>query len=142
MASIIKESINNLRLSPVVIDNSQSWFNIRNIASVNQISSIYDTVCRQHQHKKKWILMINPEDEMLENLANIENIDTTKILRVSIKDNMFNLKSIKNILTQGNCSAIILSDTHLKIDEISELSHCAKQGKTQCIVLNNAITLH
>ena len=142
MASIIKESINNLRLSPVVIDNSQSWFNIRNIASVNQISSIYDTVCRQHQHKKKWILMINPEDEMLENLANIENIDTTKILRVSIKDNTFSLKSIKNILTQGNCSAIILSDTHLKIDEISELSHCAKQGKTQCIVLNNAITLH
>jgi cell division inhibitor SulA len=142
MASIIKESINHLRLSPVVLDNSQSWFDIKNIASVNQISSIYDTVCRQHQHKKKWILMINPEDEMLENLANIENIDTTKILRVSIKDNMFNLKSIKNILTQGNCSAIILSDTHLKNNEISELSHCARQGKTQCIVLNNAITLH
>jgi len=142
MASIIKESINNLRLSPVVMDNSQSWFDIKNIASINQISKIYDTVCRQHQHKKKWILMINPEDEMLENLANIENIDTTKILRVSIKDNMFNLKSVKNILTKGNCSAIILSDTHLKIDEISELSSCARQGKTQCIVLHNAITLH
>ncbi|MFB1016316.1 MAG: hypothetical protein QMC51_11765 [Alteromonadaceae bacterium] len=142
MAAINKENIKTLSLSPLVMDNSQPWFNIKNIASINQIPTIYDTVCRQHQHKKKWILMINPEDEMLENLANIENIDTTKILRVSIKDNTFSLKSIKNILTQGNCSAVILSDTHLKVDEISELSNCARQGKTQCIVLNTAITLH
>ena len=122
--------------------NNKSWFNMKNIVSNDQIDKLYNNVCQEHQHKNKWILMINPEEETLENLAKIKNIDTTKILRVNIKESMFNLKNIKNTLTQGNCSAVILSHTHLALDEISELSNCAKQGETLCIVLNNSATLH
>jgi len=142
MRNIKNINFSNLNNNKLISNNYTPWFNIENIETNSQITQLYNAICQQHKHEKKWILMINPEDETLETLAHVTNIDTSKILRVNIKENSLNLKSIKNTLIKGNCSAIIMSDTHLKSEEMSQLSYSAKQGKTQCILVNNANTVH
>ncbi len=123
-------------------DLYQSWFNIKDITNNNQLTQVCNNICQQHKHEKKWILMINPEEQTLEQLNHLQDLDTSKILRVNMKNTELNLTSIKNVLTKGNCSAVILADTKLNQDEIAQLSDSAQQGQTQCIVLKNTITLH
>jgi len=142
MTTIKERNISNLDSKCFMKSTCAPWFDIKNMENNSQITQLYNAICQQHKHEKKWILMINPEDETLETLANVNNIDASKILRVNIKENKLNLKSIKNTLIKGNCSAVIMSDTHLKSDELSQLSFSAKKGKTHCILVNNANTLH
>jgi len=135
-------NINNLVKSKTENVNYNPWLDIQNVDNTKQLSQLYNKVCQQHKHEKKWILVINPEDETLEKLSLSRDIDTSKILRVNINKHSLNLTGINKALSKGNCSAVILSDAALKQDDISQLTQSAWQGKTHCIMLNSAITMH
>ena len=135
-------NINNLESPPINELDFNPWLDIQNVNNTKQLSQLYSKVCQQHKNEKKWILVINPEDETLEKLTLRNDIDASKILRVSINKHSLNLTGINKALSQGNCSAVILSDTVLKEDDISQLTHSAQQGKTQCIMLKSEITMH
>ncbi len=121
---------------------SNTWLAIKDIKDASELSQIYNHVCRQHQEKNKWILFINPENNSLIDLAKQHKVDTSKILQVTTKHGAVNVKHIKTALSKGHCAAIILPKTGLAQTELTQLNQYAQQGKTQCIVLNNELTLH
>ena len=123
-------------------ENANIWMNIKGVNNPDQLSELYQDVCQKHQHTKKWILMINPEDESLLQLSTQSKIDVSRILRVNTKNTLITINAIEKALSKGNCSAIILSQNDIKSHELVQLSNCAKQGQTQCIVLEKSITLH
>jgi len=141
---ITVKAMNNSNLTTPTIENVHldSWLDIQSVDNNTQLSQLYSKICQQHKNEKKWILVINPEDEPLEKLTRSHDIDTSKILRVNINTKSLNLIGINKALSKGNCSAVILSDTTLKQDDISQLTHSAEKGKTQCIMLQKSITMH
>lgn len=141
---LVTKSLNINELTPCNFTNNKprTWFNIQNADNDQQLSQLYKKLCQQHKHEKKWILVVNPEDHSLEKLASIHGIDASKILRVNISQQAFDLATINNVLSTGNCSAVILSNTTLKENEISQLTYSAQQGQTQCIMLKSRVTLH
>jgi cell division inhibitor SulA len=52
------------------------------------------------------------------------------------------LNSIKNALSNGNCSAVVLSETSLIKNHIEELESAAKQGETYCVILEQQHKFH
>ena len=124
------------------VNMSNNWMDVRVVNSSHQLSQLYNNICQKHQNKNKWILMINPENESLEQLANQNGINVSNILRLDTKGTCLNLNRIEDALSKWNCSAIVLSNMNLKQEQISQLNTCAEQGGTKCIVLKNAVTLH
>jgi len=123
-----------------------NWFEFKSIADKYELSKQYATICQQHKKQRKWVLFINPDEASLEQLAKKHDVDISKVLCVNLKDKhncdnqhkksvSLNIEQIKNVLSRGNCSAVILSNAIFKQKEIVELNQCAKQGETQCLVL-------
>ena len=83
--------------------------------------------------------MINPEDEMLESLGKENEIDVSNILRVNTPSQKMNIQHIKSALIKGNCSAIVLTENYFDTEEIAELTYCAEQGQTQCVIIKNNV---
>ena len=123
-------------------DTNSSWLDIRSIKNNKSLSREYADICQQHHLNNKWILMINPENDSLEQLSQQSEVDTSKILKVTTNTSKTVLKNIASALSKGNCSAVILSNPSLAHDEMSQLNRCAKLGKTACIVLENSNQLH
>lgn len=117
------------------IDLSTPWCNIIRVNSAVDLSEKYQDICKKHYDNSKWILMVNPENDSLEQLSNMGKIDPAKILKVNANKVNVSLEHIKNTLLKGTCSAMILSDTNYNEDELNEIAHCAALGKTQCILL-------
>lgn len=116
-----------------------SWVNVQAADNKEQIYDLYNDICQQHYDKNKWILMINPEDEMLESLGKGNEIDVSNILRVNTPSQKMNIQHIKSALIKGNCSAIVLAENYFDKEEIAELTNCAEQGKTQCVIIKNNV---
>jgi cell division inhibitor SulA len=133
---------NSTNLSSTNKVNNEQWLDIRNIENDGELSRHYANICQQHKLEKKWILMINPEGKSLEQLVINSNIDTSKILKINDKKVNLNLENIATALSKGNCSAVILRNTCFEKEQLSALMLCAKEGNTQCIVLNNSATIH
>jgi len=114
-----------------------SWLNVQAADNKQQISDLYNDIYQQHYDKNKWILMINPEDEMLESLGKGNKIDVSNILRVNTPSQKMKIKHIKNALIKGHCSAIVLAEAYFNKEEIAELTNYAEQGKTQCVIIKN-----
>ena len=132
---INKLAVNTTNSTPV----SSSWLDIINIENKADLSKQYADICQQHHLDNKWILMINPEDLSLSQLANTNGIDTSKILKVNTNKSKVALKNIENALSKGNCSAVVLCNASLKHEEIFKLNRSAQQGKTACIVLKQNV---
>ncbi len=118
------------------------WLDIRAVNKPDQYFQQYQNIYSQYKHEKKWILMINPANDSLEQLVNQHDMDNKKVLRVSLKNKHLDIENIKNALAKGNCSAVILSNSIFNQDEINELTLCAAAGETRCIVLNRSISVH
>lgn len=101
-----------------------------------ELSKEYAEICNQHRLNKKWILMINPENEPLSELASQNNVDTSKVLKVDINKTKFSLKNVEQALINGNCSAVVLSNACLDATELQRLQSSAEKGDTNCIVIN------
>ena len=141
----IKNNNNNLDANSIIEKSSQSnlaghWCNIIRVNNAYDLSENYQNICQSHHDDKKWILMINPESDSLEQLSNMGKINPAKILQVNANKVNVSLEHIKNTLLKGTCSAMILSDTNYNQAELMEISRCAAQGKTQCILLQKSPT--
>ena len=126
--------------TPSSFVSNKRWCNIIHVTSAVDLSEKYQSICQNHQIDGKWILMINPENESLDQLSTMGKIKPEKILKVNANKVNINLEHIKRTLLKGNCSAIILSNAQFSPVEMSELSSCASLGKTQCIVLQQTTT--
>lgn len=134
---------NNLATKPFVNpilneDKNSQWCNIVNITNSCDISENYQNICKNHCTDNKWILMINPDEKPLDQLSAAGKINPTKILKVNANKVNVNFQHIRNTLLKGTCSAIILSKTIFSQAELNELAHCAEQGKTQCILMQQS----
>ena len=142
MTTNINNIINLKTGKQLSASKSSPWLDIINVRKNHSLSKKYQELCQQHHLNNKWILMVNPESNSLEKLAATEVIDTSKILKVNINKSKVALKNIESALCKGNCSAVILCNPSLKNEEISQLTLCAQQGKTACIVLKDNRKLH
>ena len=136
---------NNLITSSLVKPTTKStkntqWCNVVNISSTYDISKNYQTICQNYHADHKWILMVNPDDKPLEQLSASGKINPERILKVNANKVNINFLHIKSTLLKGTCSAIILTKAVFTQAELNELSQCAEQGKTQCILLQHSNT--
>ena len=132
----------------IVNDNNTqlnvNWLQHTNVNNNFELSNQYVHICLQHNQEKKWILFINPEESSIEQLAKTHGVDASKVLMVNFKsdvtaDTKVNLERVKSVLSKGNCSAVILSNTNFKNDEIFQLENAACEGKTQCVLLKKRV---
>tara|TARA_R110000737_G_scaffold317535_1_gene328240 strand:- start:9994 stop:10464 length:471 start_codon:yes stop_codon:yes gene_type:complete len=131
---------NNLALNSTIKTSNTSalpsaWCNVIRVKNSYDLSEKYQNICQIHHNDNKWILMINPENDSLEQLSMMGKINPEKILKVNVNKVNINLEHIKNTLLKGNCSAIILSNAHYNNAQLKEISRSAALGKTQCIIL-------
>ena len=121
-----------------------NWLQHTNVNDNFELSNQYAYICQQHNQEKKWVLFINPEESSIEQLAKTHGIDVSKILMVNYKATLkanttIDLERVKSVLSKGNCSAVILSNTNFKNDEIVQLESSACEGKTQCVLLKRQL---
>ncbi|WP_440876821.1 hypothetical protein [Thalassotalea sp. PLHSN55] len=139
-------NVKNIKISNLINDTSfyinrmldieDNWFDEITISSHQELSAQYANICHQYHQERKWILMINPEEDSLEPLSDNEQIDARKVLRVNSNKDKLCIAPIKMALQKGNCSAVIVSNSDFTQQQISELIKSAQRGKTQCIVIN------
>ena len=135
----------NLKVSsvlkkPQLVALPTAWCNIVRVKNAYDLSQKYQNICQNHHDDNKWILIINPENDSLDQLSNMGKIKPEKILKVNANKVNVSLEHIKSTLLKGTCSAMILSDAHFDQEQIKEISRCAAQGKTQCIILQKTST--
>ena len=141
-----KNTFGNVKNVPI---SEQTWLELSQVESYTEVSNQYADICHKHKQEKKWVLIINPEESSLEQLASTHGVDISKVLCVSFKgknktNNLLDEKSahldieqIKSVLSRGNCSAVILSNASFNKTEMNELGTSAKLGETHCIILKN-----
>lgn len=143
-------SINNININTIKdFSNNKTplranWLQRTNVNNDFELSNQYAQICQQHEQEKKWVLFINPEESSIEQLAKTHDIDVSKILMVNYKNSIstntkIDLERVKSVLSKGNCSAVILSNTDFKNEEIAQLENSACEGKTQCVLLKKCI---
>ena len=132
------------------IGNTQvnaNWLQYTNVNDDVELCNQYAHICLQHKQEKKWVLFINPEESSIEQLAKIHGLDVSKVLMVNYRNSKSAVKShlkidleqIKSVLSKGNCSAVILSNTNFKNEEIAQLENAASEGQTQCVLVKKRI---
>jgi cell division inhibitor SulA len=119
-----------------------NWLQLTNVNNNLELSTQYAHICQQHKQQKKWVLFINPEESSIEQLAHTHDIDASKILMVNYKNNLkgttkVGLAHIKSVLSKGNCSAVIVSNSSFKAQEIAQLASSARKGETRCFLFKN-----
>ena len=135
---------NNISMINRVRDNNTqlnvNWLQHTNVNNNLELSNQYAHICQQHKQEKKWVLFINPEESSIEQLAKTHGIDVSKILMVNYKNTVkantkIDLERVKSVLSKGNCSAVILSNSIFEANEIAQLESSAKSGKTHCFLM-------
>lgn len=135
-------NINNLKsittlTNPVKTELTTAWCNVVHVNNAIDLTEKYQDICQKHYDNSKWILMINPENDSLEQLSTMGKINPEKILKVNANKVNVSLEHIKSTLLKGTCSAMILNDASYNEDELNDIAHCAAIGKTQCILLQH-----
>jgi cell division inhibitor SulA len=139
---------NNISMINSARDNNShlniNWLQNTDVNDDLELFDQYANICQQHKQEKKWVLFINPEESSIEQLAKTHGIDVSKILMVNYKSALksnakIDLEQVKSVLSKGNCSAVILSNTSFKNEEITQLENSACEGKTQCVLLKKRV---
>jgi cell division inhibitor SulA len=100
----------------------------------DELASIYHKTCDDN----RWILMIDPEEQQINELVHKHNLTSHKLLRVSSQGKKLTLDKIEKALAKGHCAAIVLCNSEVTPESISSLMACAQHGKTRCIILNKS----
>lgn len=142
----IKSAFNDTKRTSI---SEQSWLELSHVDNSIDLSNQYANICQQHKQEKKWVLIINPEEASLEQLASKHGVDISKVLCVSFKgknkvNNLLDdrsahldIEQIQSVLSRGNCSAVILSNASFNHAEMQALNTSAQLGETHCVLLNN-----
>ncbi len=123
------------------IEMLEPWIDVKKVESDASLEHEYEKLCQKHESNKKWILMIDPEMQSLRKAVRSQSDSSNVLLLNSAKVNV-NMKAIETALCSGNCSAVVLCNSEFEQDQITHLNHCARQGKTKCILLNHSSSLH
>ncbi len=118
-----------------ITNEKANWCDVRSIANKFELSQQYTEICEKHDLDNRWILMINPEEKALQQLSTQGKIDPNKILKVNIHHRNISLKTIKEALEKGHCSAVILCNAKLDKSQLTQLTQFAEKGQTKCIIL-------
>jgi cell division inhibitor SulA len=137
MLSLKSNNINQINTAKLVaVNDSTQWLSIKDVRSKKELTNQYSHIYKQNHEKNKWILMINPENNSLENIENISDKTFPKILQVSSNKVNVRLENIETALKKGNCSAVIINNALFSEAELSKLYISARQGNTQCFIFN------
>jgi len=117
-------------------------FNIRSIIDEQQYISEIAAICQQFETDKRWILMLNPNEKSLEQLACYQHINTTRILKVNGSKHRISRLAIEKALSIGNCAAIVIYAEDMSSDDLADLQYHASKSSTQCIILEHRRNLH
>jgi len=140
-------NINIINNSKNISDSKRAnWLQLTHVNNNFELSDQYANICQQHKQQKKWVLFINPEESSIDQLAHTHDIDASKILMVNYKSSLkgnskVELTHIKSVLSKGNCSAVIVSNSSFARQEIAQLENSAKKGETRCFLLKNKATV-
>jgi len=118
------------------------WLTVKNSNYNLGLVNEFVDICQQYDQDERWILMIDPQEKDIALLNQSRQVNRSKILRINSKKVKLNSTNIKTTLAKGNCSAIILCNTQFAQQQLSSFNQYAKQGNTQCIVLNSSQKLH
>ncbi|MFB0981785.1 MAG: hypothetical protein QMC62_12835 [Alteromonadaceae bacterium] len=138
-------SINHINTSELHTKNRKftfdkaNWCDVKSISNRLELSQQYTEIFEKYDLDNKWILMINPEEKPLQQLSTQGKIDPKKILKVNIHQRNISLKTIKNTLEKGHCSAVILCNAKLDASQLAQLTQFAEKGKTKCIILKKQV---
>ena len=112
------------------------WVKVKQANSAKFYGETLAKVCLKNQQQKRWVLCVDGDDEDVLTLA--DNIDKSKFLRVQGHQQPVAFDKIARALLKGNCSTVILNNPQLTDSQIILLHSCAKQGNTECIIVNKA----
>ena len=84
MSLINSNTFNNLN-SVKMIESSieHQWLDIKEQMNDFELSQQYIDICQKHSLENKWILVLTPKTNSLEQLNSRTNIDTSKVLQVN-----------------------------------------------------------
>jgi len=100
------------------------------------------SVCKQHQHEPRWILLIDPQKDDIDALNKETKINQQKLLRINSTKVTLTSQNIIKTLANGNCSVIVLCGNKFNAKQIATFKAQAKYSRTECIVINNSMALH
>lgn len=143
MLNIKPLNINNLINETTHVVNKmlsieEDWFEEVTINSDEDIAKSYAKICQQHSVDNKWVLLVNPNEEGIEQLSHAEEIDVNKVLRVNANDINVSAKSLEKTLLKGNCAAVVVSNTRFTDSQLRRLEKSAQRGRTQFVVMNKS----
>lgn len=141
--ALITNKISNLE-SKLFNDtfNNETWVEQCFTKNEESIDKEYAKIFKEYKHDRKWILMINPDQKSLERLTLNKMINVENVLCVYSEKNKLNMANVKSALCKGNCSTVVLCNSDISQAELNAISKCAEQGKTSCVLLNQANTIH
>ena len=122
--------------------NHEHWLKFKTLPKGDMYTNELSSICQQYQNENRWILMIDPDEQPLSELSHNENIDDSKLLRVDTQGKAISIEKIQKTLAQGNCAALVLCRHQISKEHLATLQSYARQGKTQCIILNTPAQLH
>lgn len=143
MLAIKTNHISNLNLlNSRVTNKSYRWLNMKSVNTPTDLTTEYRNICNKFRSDNKWVLMVNPENDSLDQLASSRATNGDKVLRVYSNKVNVNIENIETALSKGNCSVIVLCNASFNEAELTRLNNYAKQGKTQCIILKSKTVIH
>jgi len=138
MLSLKISNINKINTTQLTaVNDPEQWLNIKSVNNEKELTQVYSKIYQQYHVTNKWILMINPENNSLESIDNLSKKSFPKILKVNSNKVNVKLENIETALRKGNCSAVIINNVLFNELELSKLYISAREGNTQCIILNN-----
>ena len=136
------DSINSDAVNSDAVNNEYHWLNARTINTPLSLTKEYLNICKEFHNNNKWILMVNPENDCLDELSTKSDNNSLKVLRVHSNKVNVSVNNIETALRKGNCSVVVLCNAFFTESELTSLSASAKKGNTQCIILKNKLTFH
>lgn len=124
-----------------ILSIEEDWFEEVTINNDDDLAKNYSKICQQHRVDNKWVLLVNPNEDGIEQLSHDDEIDVNKVLRVNSSNLNGSVESIDKTLLKGNCAAVVVSNTSFSENQLKRLEKSAHRGRTQLIVINKS-TLH
>lgn len=137
MLSINTIEINKLTDRQLLPSTSKTALDIRSVVNKTTFNDEFKSICQQHRHVGKWILMIGPENKSLSDLHRNRDIDASNVLCIHSNKVKVTVDSISRVLKAGNCSAIVIHNSGNFLPNLCQLTEAANQSNMPCIILTN-----
>ena len=111
------------------------YCDMMNVNNSKELAQQYQSICQLHKRDLKWVLMINPDYDCLNELAIKSKINTSNVLTVKEKQQKVNVRHLIKVLTKQTCAAIVIEKSSLTTNEIEIIRWYANRMKTPCVFI-------